>query len=366
MCFIKYMSLNTGDILRNRYKVIRVVGKGGYSDVYLVEDMTDNTYLAIKELVIYCTDPVERSDVETQIRLEVNMLRKLKHPKLPEFKDYFEENQRYYMVMEYIDGEDLVVSYENNMDYWSLQVVLKLAIELCAMFEYLHSQNPPVIFKDLKPQNIMIDKSGEFRLIDFGISKYYGSKTMPAARAVSANFSSPEQYTSIGTDMRSDIYSLGATLYYMFTGDKPLDSVKRMINPGEFKKPGTLNPSVTEELEVIILKAMELKKEKRYQSISEMKRDLEKFSNSKKSDKLLIIPVTVPVSFTKITEDKPSSYPEDKSTHYVIKFDPEDDSASDKDKKKRKISGKIRSILPAIILLAILIIVSIIGIFGNK
>jgi serine/threonine protein kinase len=293
------------------------------------------------------------------------MLRELKHPKLPEFEDYFEENQRHYMVMEYIDGEDFVSSYENNMDYWSLQVVLKLAIELCSMFEYLHSQNPPVIFKDLKPQNIMIDKSGELRLIDFGISKYYGSKTMPAARAVSANFSSPEQYTSIGTDMRSDIYSLGATLYYMFTGDKPLDSVKRMINPGEFKKPGTLNPSVTEELEAIILKAMELKKEKRYQNISEMKKDLENFSHSRKAVKTSAIPVTIPVSFTEISEDKPT-YPEDKSNHYVIKFDPEDASASDKDKKKRKISGKIRSLLPAIILFMIFLILSIIQIFGNK
>jgi len=358
------MSLNTGDIVHNKYKVIKVIGKGGYSDVYLVEDMADNMYLAIKELVIYCTDPAERAEVEKQIRLEVNMLRQLKHPKLPEFKDYFEENQRYYMVMEYIDGEDLVVSYENNMDYWSVQVVLKLAIELCSMFEYLHSQNPPVIFKDLKPQNIMIDKSGEIRLIDFGISKYYGSKTMPAARAVSANFSSPEQYTSIGTDMRTDIYSLGATLYYMFTGDKPLDSVKRMITPGEFKKPGTLNPSVTEELEAIILKAMELKKEKRYQSVSEMKRELEKFSNSKTMDKPSSIPVTVPVSFTEISEERPLAYPEDKSTHYVIKFDPVENL--NKDKKKRKFSVNIRSFLPAIILFVIFLLLTILKIFGNK
>ncbi len=360
------MSLNTDDILHNQYKVIKVIGKGGYSDVYLVEDMTDNTYIAVKELVIYCTDPAERAEVENQIRLEVNMLRELKHPKLPEFKDYFEENQRYYMVMEYIDGEDLVASYESNIDYWSVQVVLKLAIELCSMFEYLHSQNPPVIFKDLKPQNIMIDRSGEFRLIDFGISKYYGSKTMPAARAVSANFSSPEQYTSIGTDMRSDIYSLGATLYYLFTGDKPLDAVKRMISPGEFKKPATLNPSVTEELEAVILKAMELKKEKRYQSVSEMKRDFEKIAQAKRQETPSVMPATVPVAFTGISEDRPSSYPEDKTTNYVIKFDPEDNSVSDKNKNKKNISGKIRSLLPAIILVVIFLLVVIIKIFSNK
>lgn len=358
------MSLNTGDILHNQYKVIKVIGKGGYSDVYLVEDMIDNTYLAVKELVIYCTDPAERAEVENQIRLEVNMLRELKHPKLPEFKDYFEENQRYYMIMEYIEGEDLVISYESNIDYWSVQVVLNLAIELCSMFEYLHSQNPPVIFKDLKPQNIMIDRSGAFRLIDFGISKYYGSKTMPAARAVSANFSSPEQYTSIGTDMRSDIYSLGATLYYLFTGEKPLDAVKRMITPGEFKKPGTLNPSVTEELEAIILKAMELKKEKRYQSVSEMKRDFEKVATSKKLEKSSVMPVSV--TFTEISEDRPSSYPEDKSTHYVIKFDPEDTSASNKNKNKKNLSRKIRSLLPAIILVVIFLLLVLIKIFSNK
>lgn len=209
------------NVLEGRYIIIKTLGRGGMGAVYLaLDERLDNTLVAVKEM---STNAV-KGNLQVAIdafKKEAAILNKLKHQALPTIKDFFQSGNRWYLVMEYIKGETLKDIAkkrgpipEAEVKAWTRQ--------LCDILEYLHSQNPPIIFRDLKPANIMLDPDGSVKLIDFGIARHF--RPGGAADTVaygSLGFASPEQYGQNQTDERSDIYSLGATLRSLLTGLEP-------------------------------------------------------------------------------------------------------------------------------------------------
>ena len=275
------MFLPEGTVLRERYRIKKKIGEGGYGCIYLADDLLKKREYAVKEMLDCSIEGIKNDETLEQFRFEAEILVDLAHPQLPKVEDYFEHEGKYYFVMEYIAGNNLCEIVEKNISYLSQDQVVEWAYQLCEILDYLHSHEPPVIFRDLKPENVMLTEKGKIMLIDFGISKVLedSTKTTAAAQSVTPHFAPPEQYGIEGTDTLSDIYSLGATLYYLITKSVPKDSITRFTSKNkELTLPSELNSAVTSGFESVILKAMALDKGNRYQSIKEMKKDLDKVS----------------------------------------------------------------------------------------
>lgn len=256
-----------GTVLQDRYEILGLLGKGGMGTVYQARDRRLDRLCAVK--LAAQTSP----EAEARFRREAALLANLHHPNLPRVTDYFSEGDRYYLVMDYVQGADLsqIVSKsgplaENRVLAWMPQIFDAL--------HYLHAQQPgPVIHRDIKPSNIKLTPSGQVMLVDFGLAKVYepGLDTLGAAKAISPGFSPPEQYGGEQTDARSDIYSLGATLYYLLTGQPPQVSIKRLTEDVRLVPPRNLNPDISDTMGRVILKALELRPKDRFQSVSEMR-----------------------------------------------------------------------------------------------
>lgn len=215
--------LSPDTLLDNRYLIVKVLGRGGMGAVYQAKDRRlNNAYVAIKEM---STNAIV-SDLEaatTAFKQEARILQGLKHPALPRISDLFAQGEdRWYLVMDYIEGETLEAIAKKRGPISEAEV-LDWAKQLCEILDYLHNQIPPVIFRDLKPSNIMLTSRGEIKLIDFGIARHFKHGLSSDTIAYgSIGFSAPEQYgDGRQTDARSDIYSLGATLHYLLTGVDP-------------------------------------------------------------------------------------------------------------------------------------------------
>lgn len=262
--------LPKGAVLQKRYEIIKVLGVGGMGAVYLAQDLRFTGVVrrcAIKEMISTTPDPhIRRLAVESFSR-EANLLVQLNHPGIPKIYDFFTENIRSYLVMEFVDGDDLENVLEHTEGMLKEDTVLDWAIQVCDVLVYLHSQAPPIIFRDLKPSNIMLRKdSKKIALIDFGIAKAFeaGQKgTMIGTEG----YSPPEQYRGVA-DPRGDIYALGATLHHLLTKRDP-----RLEPPFTFhEEPARLlNPALSEETNIAIMKALEYQPEKRFQSAQTMK-----------------------------------------------------------------------------------------------
>ncbi|MEQ8187050.1 MAG: serine/threonine-protein kinase [Candidatus Eremiobacterota bacterium] len=271
------MTLSEGIILKSRYKIIKKIGGGGYGQVYLAEDTLKESLWAVKEMDVEDLSDKDRTEIREQFWFEAKILVKLSHPQLPKIEDFFEDNEKYYIVMEYIKGKDLFDIIKLSSEPFPVEEVTQWVIKVCNVLEYLHKQKPhAVIFRDLKPENVMLSDKGEIKLIDFGISKLFdiNRHTRNYAKAASPYFSSPEQYGGKTTDTRSDIFSLGATMYYIYTGNFPVDAIERAINEIPMSPPSNVNNKIPEKLDNIILKAMELNKENRYQTVEKLREDL--------------------------------------------------------------------------------------------
>jgi len=266
--------LPKGAILQNRYEIVKVLGVGGMGAVYLTRDLRFSgvtRMCAIKEMISSTPDPQVRRLAVQSFEREANLLVQLNHIGIPSISDFFTESVRSYLVMEYVEGqnlEDLLESTEGMLDE---KTVLSWAIQICDVLVYLHTQEPPVVFRDLKPSNIMLrQQSNKVALIDFGIAKVFeaGQKgTMIGTEG----YSPPEQYKGIA-DPRGDIYALGATLHHLLTKRDP-----RLEPPFTFHEepPRLLNPNLSEETNNVIMKTLEYEPDKRYQSAQEMKNALE-------------------------------------------------------------------------------------------
>ena len=266
--------LEEGTPIYNRYKVLRLLGEGGMGAVYLCEDLeVTGKVWAVKEMCLRHTPSFFEEQSINQFKREVEILATLNHPNLPQISHSFTFNGTYYLVMEYIEGKNLAQVLEERQGKLREFEVSGWAIQICDVLDYLHHQKPnPIIYRDLKPSNIMLTTHGQIKLIDFGIARFFDPcKVTDTFKMGSVGFSPPEQYRGKGTtDFRSDIYSLGATLHFLLTGRDPQDEA-----PFSFPPPRTLHPSLSPKIDRIVMKALEYKRENRYQEISEMKKALE-------------------------------------------------------------------------------------------
>jgi branched-chain amino acid transport system substrate-binding protein len=268
--------LAPGTVLQRGYRVIRQLGGGGMGDVYLVEHIGLGEQMALKEVrTTTLVDPVERDRAVQQFQGEARILARLRHRHLPRVTDFFEENNRQYLVMDQIEGETLDDILARTSGFLPEGKLIEWAIQVCNVLEYLHSQNPPVIFRDLKPANIMIERrSGLVKLIDFGIARLFNpTKGTDTLKMGTPGYAPPEQYGGLGgTDPRADLYALGATLHHLATSNDPQNEPPFYFPHAPVKN---YNPTISNGLGALIDKATSYRREDRFASAAQMRAALE-------------------------------------------------------------------------------------------
>ena len=266
-------SLTTGTILLDRYQIKRQIGGGGQGAVYQGRDLNfpeANRLVAIKEMLITTDDVSLRASTMKAFQREANLLATLSHPTIPKIYDFFHRDDRAYLVMEYINGNNLEEVLLKTK-YIPMKKIIEWAIELCDVLSYLHSHKPePIIFRDMKPANIMIDNLGKVRLVDFGIAKIFISGKKQTTIGTEG-YSAPEQYKG-NANPASDIFSLGATMHHVITRKDP-----RLEPPFSFheRQLRDFNEEASPELQLIIDTSVQPKAEERYNFCSDMKEALE-------------------------------------------------------------------------------------------
>lgn len=266
------MALRSGEVLHNRYRIVRPLGQGGFGAVYRAEDLNLKVPCALKENLDYWDEALR------QFEREALILAGLRHPNLPRVIDYFIlPAQGQYLVMDFVEGYNLQEIIDRvNQPLVEKQVLIWID-QICDALDYLHSQTPPIIHRDVKPSNIKVTPAGAAMLVDFGVAKRYSpeSKTTEGARAVTPGFSPIEQYGHGTTDHRADIYALGATLYALLTQQRPPESIDRATGTS-LVPPRQFNASISPHVEQAILRAMEMLAADRYNTIREFREALKK------------------------------------------------------------------------------------------
>lgn len=264
------ITLQPGEVLNERYRIVRVIGKGGMGTVYQAEHARLGNVVAIKEVHPPAKTPTESKEWLERSEQEAKLLVNLHHPNLPKVTDAFVDGDAFYLVMEFIEGKTLeTVLEEGGKKGLPVAQVLGCALQLSDVLAYLHSQIPPIIFRDLKPANIMLEKNGRIRLIDFGIARRFDpSANRDTALLGSVGYSPPEQFGRHQTDTRSDIYSFGATLHSLLTGHDPANS------PFKFEPASKLNPNIPENLAQLIERCVRLDAFERPQRIHDVALEL--------------------------------------------------------------------------------------------
>lgn len=240
--------------------------------VYRAEDLSLKTTCAIKENLDYWDDS------QRQFEREALILAGLRHPNLPRVTDYFlVPAQGQYLVMDFVSGYDLQQVIDRTNAPIFVRHVLIWADQICDALAYLHAQRPPIVHRDVKPANIRVTQEGTAMLVDFGVAKVYtpNVKTTTAARAITAGYSPVEQYSHGATDTRTDIYSLGATIYMLLTAQRPPEATDRATGTAELPGIRSLNREVTPLLEQIIFRAMEIAPDKRFATVVEFRQALQ-------------------------------------------------------------------------------------------
>jgi len=267
-------ALQAMDILQQRYRIMRLLGRGGFGAVYEAADLRiRGRRVAIKEMSYSQFDTSSMAQAVQDFEHEATILASLEHSNIPKVSDFFQEDGKAYIVMDFVEGKTLQrVQEEVNGPLDELRV-LNWALQLCDVLNYLHMQPEPVIFRDLKPSNIMITKNEQVKLIDFGIARVFKPSAISDTRMVlSRNFAPPEQFGIAGqqTDARSDMYALGATLYLLLTNRLPVDALGRLGNPAALIRPNILNPQISQGTEALLFKALAMDPNQRFQSAYEM------------------------------------------------------------------------------------------------
>src|SRR5215470_18925658 len=260
--------LDPRTLLHRRYVIVQTIGHGGMAAVYQARDTRRGTLVAIKEMSLSTVATNERPQAIQNFLAEARILSRLNHPNLPAFTDFFTEGARHFLVMEFIDGSTLEDLLERNNGPFTEPRVLGWARQLCDVLEYLHSQQPPVIFRDMKPGNIMLRRDGRIKLIDFGIARIFRhSGSRDTQMLGTPGFAPPEQYGISQTDERSDIYSLAMTLFQLMTNAVGEDGFGLQDIHATYP---FISPVVARALE----KATLLRPEDRYQSVAVFRRAL--------------------------------------------------------------------------------------------
>ena len=255
-----------GSVIDGKYEILKEIGRGGMSVVYLAMDKRLNKQWAVKEIRKKGNGKNDEIVVNSLLA-EANMMKKLDHPALPRIVDIIDNGITIYVVMDYIEGESL----DKILKEYGAQpeeMVIGWAMQLCDALSYLHSQNPPIIYRDMEPANVMLKPEGNIKIIDFGIAREYKEQNLADTTVLGTKgYAPPEQYSG-QTDPRSDIFALGMTMHHLLTGIDPR-------NGEAYASVRQWNPELSEGIEIIIDRCVEPAPENRYQSCTDLLYDLE-------------------------------------------------------------------------------------------
>lgn len=272
------------EVIKERYKIKGTIGQGGMGCVYLAEDLRLSGRLCALKAVYYeqnLPDDVIKQTRE-QFKREATILARLDHPNLPKVSDFFSDQDRDYLVMDYVPGKDLrtlMLEEKKKGCFLSERDVLNWAGQISDALIYLHSQSPVILHRDIKPSNIKLTPNGIIKLVDFGLVKLLvsGEKTITVVHGHGSAYYTPlEQYggDTGHTDPRSDVYSFGATLYHLITNKAPLEARQRFLNPTQELNPKGFNKKISPRTERAIMLATQVHPDNRIQSVSEFKKAL--------------------------------------------------------------------------------------------
>jgi serine/threonine protein kinase len=288
---VSQQSLFPGELLlqtlfRNRYFIVNKVGTGGFGSVYKARDIQSGDRLvAIKEVCLQGLHTQAMLEATATFQREVSVLSQLDHPNLPRVYEHFQTPGQWYLIMDFIAGETLE-QYQSKTPTGRLLLseVLDMGLQLCIVLDYLHSHHPPIVFRDLKPANIMRTPTGQLYLIDFGIARYFKPGQAKDTVALgSLGYAAPEQYGKAQTTPRADIYSLGAVLHQLLTARDPSEAPFRFrpLRPKSHSDPGSLTTSMVDvlvnKLETLIASMLEMDVNKR-PHIAYVKQELQELS----------------------------------------------------------------------------------------
>lgn len=262
--------LEIGSLVDGKYKILSEIGRGGMSVVYMAINEKANKTWAIKE--VRKDGVLDFEAVRQGLIVETDMLKKLRHPNLPSIVDVIENDDSFVIVMDYIEGNSLEKALKEH-GALPQEYVIEWAKQICDVLGYLHTRTPAIIYRDMKPANIMLKPDGNITLIDFGTAREYKEKNLADTTCLgTVGYAAPEQFGGMGqTDARTDIYCLGTTLYHLVTGHNPSEP------PYEVKPIREINPALSGGLERIILKCVQRDPNDRYQSSAELMYDLEHY-----------------------------------------------------------------------------------------
>ncbi|AVQ99456.1 hypothetical protein OBCHQ24_10675 [Oceanobacillus iheyensis] len=248
-----------GDILREKYKVVEHIATGGMSEVYRVQEV-NNSFQEWAVKISNMSSKLSRKLID-----ETKLLSELDHPILPRVADFFQDDNYFYLVLEYVEGVSLAEFLEDDSNELKLEDIVNIGVQLCDVLYYLHTRKPhPIIYRDLKPGNILLKKDDQIKLIDFGISRKYQEKQMrDTVQIGTVGFAAPEQFEKKQTDKRTDLFSLGALLYYLLSKGKYVYIAQEPIK--------SLNSSIPKSLETCVDQLVELDPEDRLQDVREAK-----------------------------------------------------------------------------------------------
>jgi eukaryotic-like serine/threonine-protein kinase len=271
------LPIKAGEVLRDRYRVRERIGQGGMGNIYLADDIRlEGRKCALKEVEHDRNLPEKiLTEARDQFLREATVLARLDHPNLPKVSDFFSIGSKDYLVMDYVPGKDLrilMLEAKSHSGFLNERDVLDWAAQLADALTYLHRQDPPIVHRDIKPSNLKITPDGLLKLVDFGLVKVLApdEETITIIQGQGTVLYTPlEQYggSESHTDIRSDIYAFGATLYHLLTNQPPVDARQRFLHPESLTSPRKTNPAISVRTEKAILWAMELHPDQRPESI---------------------------------------------------------------------------------------------------
>ena len=296
----KLKPLDEGTVLNGRYEIIRKIGGGGMGAVYLASDKNLGGVLrAVKEMVQSYIEDVQQEKAVSDFKRESLLLTSLDHQSIPTIYDYFfdESEARFYLVMKYISGGDLAgrlrSAPEGRIDETS---ITQWAVQIADVLDYLHNRQPPIVYRDLKPANIMIDgNSGRVMLIDFGIARWVNKEEKGVTAVGTMGYAPPELFSG-NVEARSDIYSLGSTMFHLLTGADPQSNPLLIFDFQKHPRPRQINPQLSDQMERILMQAVEYNADKRFASAAELRKTLEEHLENLKANKVSFGVKEAPIS----------------------------------------------------------------------